>query len=529
MKPIVELTFSSDRPYADPFNEIEVSVEFCGPEGQKLIVPAYWAGGQAWKVRYAPKSAGTHRYRLICTDESNGSLHRRTGEFDVSEVPCKNPLYAHGTLRVAASGRYLEHADGTPFFWLGDTWWLGLCQRKGWGYEEFRWLAKDRIRKGYTVIQIVAGLYPDLPPFDPRGFNEAGYPWQADYARINPGYFDLADRRIQCLIEEGLVPCIVGAWGYHLPWLGVERMKKHWRTLVARWGAYPVIWCLAGEGSMPYYLSTQKEADKEFQRVGWTEIGRYVRSIDPYQRLLTVHPSPSAHETLTDVSILDFEMIGTGHGGWSAAPRNVEIAREAYGRVPPKPAVNCEVCYEGHMQTSWQGVQRFMFWTCLLSGAYGYTYGAGGIWQMNTREQPHGPSPHGGTYENTPWDVAAQLPGGQQLGLAKGLLLRYPWWQFEPHPDWVEPRWTPADYHLPYAAGVPESVRMVYIPARIYDWSGPCLREMERGVTYRAYYFDPITGQEYDLGTATADVQNRWQAPNVPLAQDWVLVLERAV
>src|SRR5205085_12453744 len=84
---------------------------------------------------------------------------------------------------------------------------------------------------------------------------EAGYPWQPEYTRINPAYFDMADLRIQYLAEHGLTPCIVGAWGYYLPLLGLDRMKQHWRNMVARWGAYPVVWCLAGEGTMPYYLS----------------------------------------------------------------------------------------------------------------------------------------------------------------------------------------------------------------------------------------------------------------------------------
>ena len=72
---------------------------------------------------------------------------------------------------------------------------------------------------------------------------------------INPIYFDMADLRIQWLVHSGLVPCIVGCWGYYLPLLGIEKMKKHWRYLVARWGAYPVIWCLAGEALMPFYLA----------------------------------------------------------------------------------------------------------------------------------------------------------------------------------------------------------------------------------------------------------------------------------
>ena len=32
-----------------------------------------------------------------------------------------NALYRHGILRPHKSGRFLEHADGVPFYWLGDT------------------------------------------------------------------------------------------------------------------------------------------------------------------------------------------------------------------------------------------------------------------------------------------------------------------------------------------------------------------------------------------------------------------------
>ena len=124
------------------------------------------------------------------------------------------------------------------------------------------------MRKGFTVIQIIAGLYPDMPPFDPRGANEAGYPWEAEYARINPAYFDAADLRIRYLVESGLTPCIVACWGYFLPIMGVPKIKKHWRYLVARWGAYPVVWCLAGEGTMPYYLSKNPKGGRGRAKAG---------------------------------------------------------------------------------------------------------------------------------------------------------------------------------------------------------------------------------------------------------------------
>ena len=33
-------------------------------------------------------------------------------------------LWDNGKLAVSENGRYLQHANGRPFFWLGDTCWL---------------------------------------------------------------------------------------------------------------------------------------------------------------------------------------------------------------------------------------------------------------------------------------------------------------------------------------------------------------------------------------------------------------------
>jgi hypothetical protein len=164
---------------------------------------------------------------------------------EVSPYAGDNRLFKHGPLRIDNARRHFEHADGTPFFWLGDTWWMGLCSRLRWP-DDFQTLTADRLQKGFTAIQIIAGLYPDMPAFDPRGANEAGFPWEANYTRINPAYFEMADVRIRYLIDSGLVPCIVACWGYFLPLMGVSKVKQHWRYLIARWGAYPVVWCLAG-------------------------------------------------------------------------------------------------------------------------------------------------------------------------------------------------------------------------------------------------------------------------------------------
>jgi hypothetical protein len=518
-----EWIFISAKPYADPFNEIELDVIMRGPQGSEQRVPAFWAGGNEWRMRYAADGAGRHTFVTACTDTANQDLHNRTGALDVGPYDGSNLLLRHGPLRVARDRRHLEHADGTPFFWLADTWWMGLTKRLRWP-TDFEGLTADRVDKGFTTVQIVAGLYPDMPPFDARGANEAGFPWAADYARINPAYFDMADLRIRHLVDHGVAPCIVGCWGYYLPILGMARTKQHWRYLIARWGAYPAIWCLAGEGTMPYYLAADKERDRAMQKHGWTELARYVRGIDPFHRPITIHPSASARNTVEDAAVLDFDMLQTGHSDRASIPNTVKLVTASRAASLPMPVIDGEVCYEGIMEQNRQEVQRFMFWACMLSGAAGHTYGANGIWQVNTAGQPYGPSPHGRSWGDTPWDVASQLPGSRQLGMAKALLMRYPWWRMEPHPEWVEPHWSSTNYVQPYCAGIPRELRIVFMPPM---WDAPKLVQIEPGVSYRAFYFNPATGKEYPAGTAAADPAGVWQPPIPPIFQDWVLVLER--
>jgi hypothetical protein len=518
----LEWSFTSARPYANPFQDVDVDVMVRDPDGVELRVPAFWAGGETWRARYSPAKLGAHTWRSVATDAANTGLHGREGTIAVTAYDGANPLYRHGAVHVAKDRRHFEHADGAPFFWLGDTWWMGLVKRLKWP-DDFQLLAADRARKGFTVVQIVAGLYPDMPERDPRGANEAGFPYDEGYSRINPAYFDMADLRIQHLASRGIVPCIVASWGYYLPILGVEKMKRHWRYLVARWGAYPTIWCLAGEGTMPYYLSKSPERDAAAQKAGWTEIARYVRSISAQRNPITIHPSSSARVTVEDPAVLDFDMLQTGHGDRESIPNTLKLVTTSYASSPVMPVLIGEVCYEGIQEASRQEVQRFMFWASILSGAGGHTYGANGIWQVNNPDEPFGASPHGRSWGDTPWQSAYQLPGSAQLGMAKSLLERFSWWRMEPHPEWIEPHWSEQNYMQPYGAGIPGELRIFYFPKT--SVVNHRVLALEAGVQYRAYWWNPVSGKETDLGTVGSAAEWRPQSP--PILQDYVLVLQK--
>lgn len=121
---MVELPLTAAKSYSDPFNQVQLDVVFTDPQGRELRVPAFWDGGNSWKARYASPLTGMHRFHTECSAKDDSGLNGIAGTVEIAPYTGKNPLYQHGPLRVAADQRHLEHFDGEPFFWLGDTWWM---------------------------------------------------------------------------------------------------------------------------------------------------------------------------------------------------------------------------------------------------------------------------------------------------------------------------------------------------------------------------------------------------------------------
>jgi hypothetical protein len=309
-------------------------------------------------------------------------------------------------------------------------------------------------------------------------------------------------------------------------------MKRHWRYLVARWGCWPVVWCLAGEATMPYYLSETKDLDRSELKKGWTELAAYLRAIDPYGRVVTIHPTQIGRDQVEDDGLLDVDMLQTGHGGASSVPNTVSRVVKEVGRAPAMPVIDGEVNYEGILHGTQAEIQRLGFWACLLSGAAGHTYGANGIWQLNGTGRAFGPSPHGANWGRTPWTEAMDLLGSAHLGFGKRLLDRYAWWRFEPHPEWTNRPAGPANYFMTYAAGIPGEVRVIYHYTPVFPYQGEKGRlrilDIEPDVPYRAFVFDPRSGEEHDLGAVKPNADRQWVVPLEPELTDWVLVMEAA-
>lgn len=506
---VTEVEVTSQKSYQNPFLDVTVDAVVETPSGNSLRVPAFWEGDSQWAFRYASAELGSHFWTLDCSDSNNADLHGLTGWIKVTPYRGENDLIRHGPVQVSAGRRHFSHVDGVPFLWLADTWWKGLSKRITW--EGFQELTADRARKGFTAIQIVCGPYPDEEMMEARWENEGGKPYtKKDFSVVNPQYFEFADRRIAHLVESGLVPVIVGGWGRPqgggrstLNQVGLPGFKRHWRHLIARYGAYPTVWVVGGEA---------KDAWGP-----WDELAKYVDATDPYQRPLTYHAPGHPRRAIKDNVAFDFDMVAIGHVGFKTAHETLELMKSSLAHEPKRPVLCGEACYEGHMQTNFQDVQRHLFWTFMLSGAAGHTYGAAGIWHAGIEGDAGHTGFKGQEYDFTTWREGMAYPGSTQVGLGKKLLEKFPWNRFEPHPEWVDKGC--------FAAGIPGDIRVIYQPRRdIYNWTGPLVKNLDPRVEWHAYYFDPATGRIFDQGIVKASDSFR---RNVPSPQDWVLVIER--
>jgi hypothetical protein len=542
---VAEWTIESRKAYANPFQDVDIDVVF-EKDGQKWRVPTFWRGGQKWTVRFAPPAPGIYSYSVQSTDAANAHLNGQRGRVTVTAYNGANQLLRRGSFRVSANKRHLEHADGTPFFWLGDTWWTGLSDRLSW--DGFKMLTSDRKAKGFTVVQLVGGLIPsneEKGPSDPGFCNEGGCVYDPQYHRINPQYFDYADRRIELLVDNEIAPAIVGAWRQMGREIGAEKLKKHWRYLIARYGAYPVFWIIGGEVTfLPRDTDTLdatlvKNARTEL--LAWEEVARYVRSVDPYRHPGAIHESnPPFHGGFQDLSLTDFDLIFPSHAGWPTVATGIAQLNLLYARKVTKPAVIGEIGYEGLGGEHLYDFQRMAFWLSMLNGAAGYTYGTIETAEAYTTSKPL----HRYRWSFATWEEAMQRPGSTQVGINARLLRQFPWQRFTPHPEWITPRgktlfettddvksvdvdvslaslaalekstrpqedqaptgaWQqrPGTFRAPYAAGIPNEMRVIYTPYMgVFQPGAPTVLNLEPNIEYRAYYWEPTLGIKIDLG-----------------------------
>ena len=526
---VIEWSYESNKVYEDPFNAVSVYAKIIVGNQKIFFLPGFWDGVQNWSFRFSYPERGNFQFETVCTDESNTGLHGKKGWIINKPYSGNNHLYLNGPIKISDDHRHLVQNDGKPFFWLADSWWHGMTTRLTWP-NDFKMLVADRKEKGFSVIQFAIGFPNDIPHFDMRGQNEAGDPWDSLYKSINPLYFQLVDRRIDWLVKQGIVPNIIGSWGYYMKWMGVTKFKKHWQYLIARYGAYPVIWTVAGEATLSWSGDQIEHQDNEIatQRQLWSVIAKFIKEGDPFKRIITIHPGPEIKDgktLLNDMTSIDMIMLQSGHSGFYSISGAIENIKDALFQYPDKPVLHGEVCFEGMQGTNRDDVQRILFWGNMLSGTCGYSYGADGVWQFNTADHPFGVSTKGNNWSNIPWETACQYPGSRQVGIGKKILEQIEWWRLKPANDNLIIR--DKSLNNAFCAEIPGELVICYLfqpPASLKDYT---ITALLPETTYHLVWYDPITGDRYDGNTVISTAQGYFQIPNAPLTQDWVLTLQK--
>ena len=328
-------------------------VTVADPAGNRRV-PTFVGVDGGVRVRVRTRLAGDYEI----SDDGEIIAHWRV---DHPEAPV-GPL-------LRASGRHLVDQSGDPFLWLADTWWFALCDRVSEG--ELAELAGRRIDQGYNVVQIVAGLLPEVDAYEDLGELDGVWPWTPDFTDVEPRWWAAAERRLDLIIEAGLTPAVVGAWSYYLLDMGAERMLRHWREVIARWSAYPIVWCVAGEAGLPHYHQLDEpglDAVVGDLSTGWRAITAEVSRMDGYQNLRTVHPCPafahfSSTDAIGDADDLDLVWLQTGHADRSSIPDSLAALDRELAAPHGLPVINSEVCYEGIAAGSSATLQRFLFFS----------------------------------------------------------------------------------------------------------------------------------------------------------------------
>ncbi|MBM3957484.1 MAG: DUF4038 domain-containing protein, partial [Gemmatimonadetes bacterium] len=290
------LESSCDR--ADPYAGVTVSVSYRGPGGRVVHGTAFWDGGRTYRIRCMFPEPGEWAWETRCSDPADEGLHGRRGVVLVSRYEGDNPLYRRGYLRVSESGRYLQHDDGTPFLWVGDTSWLAYVRAVQPEWERY---VDDRVAKGFTVL--VVSCTCSGGPSDQTDA-EGNSPFIGDGAtRWNPAFWSNFDKKVGYANDRGAVVVVTGvAWGERMHLASLEEVRAFARNLSAR---------LAFNFVILSPLQDWAEGSDEGIHLAGEEIHRAT----PYQ-LVTQHPKRRPMPELVlgyhTQPYIDFTSVQTG-------------------------------------------------------------------------------------------------------------------------------------------------------------------------------------------------------------------------
>jgi hypothetical protein len=430
-----------------------------------------------------------------------------------------------GPLRVSSDGRYLQHADGTPFFWLADTAWL-MTQKLN--RDEVKTYLENRRAKGFNVVQCCLVQF-----FHDKNFNGSPALIDRDLARLNvtPGndpadpaqydYWDHVDYIVETAAANGIYVAMTPMWRYS-PLPAAAQAVRYIEQLTARYRSRPnIIWVNGG--------SSRGGDDLDY----WNAAGAALKRHAP-DHLVTFHPFGRMQSSswFHQAPWLDFNMFVSGHRrydqdtqGKAYGEDNWRYVLEDLAKTPRKPTLDGESSFENTpqglhdpTQPYWGAadVRRYAWWS-VFAGAAGHTYGENSVRQVYLPTDRKGESGAKGFFLER-----LEAEGATQMKHVKNFILSRP----------VAGRVN--DQSL-VAGDEGEKYQRILVtrgPGWIaaYNYTGRnfTLRlNGSAGARFNASWFNPRTGEVTAVGSHPGTGTLSFNPPGEPApGNDWVLVLD---
>ncbi|MBO4443790.1 MAG: DUF4038 domain-containing protein [Bacteroidaceae bacterium] len=318
-------------------------------------------------------------------------------------------------LQVTPDGRFLRHADGTPFFYMGDTGWL-LPEKLN--KEEVCTYLDALQANGFNVTQVqtVCGV-PCTNAYGKQS-HPAGYDFSAVDAEGADGYWPHMDYIIREAEKRGIYVGMVCVWGGLVKrgLMSVDEARSYGTFLAERYKDSPnIIWIMGGDIQGDLYQAE------------WDTLATTIKRIDKHH-LMTFHPRgrTSSVDFYNDREWIDFNMFQSGHRRYNQRmgdanypiPEGTEednwrYVETAIRREPRRPVLDGEPSYEHIPQglrnpeePRWtaRDARRYAYWS-VFAGACGHTYGHNSIMQFHRESET---AAYGATIE---WIEALKAEG----------------------------------------------------------------------------------------------------------------------
>lgn len=521
-----EITLKSSTTHKNPYTDVEVWANFINSKNDTLKRPAFWDGGNTWKIRFAPTDInGIWSWTSFCDNQNDKGLHGKSGSListpnAESIIPMlnskSNQLIKNGPLKMSKDHRSVVQHSGKSFLVIADTpWAISFRATK----EQVETYANDRHEKGFNTALMMT-LQPDTKAKGPnernteQGFKRAFEDLSDGHInQINIEYFQYYDGIVQTLLNHEIVSVFQPVFhGYG--WKGLEVLGRtiepqeyvrYCKYLLARYGSNPAIWLLGG--------------DHNGKDPGILESGEMMQEWDCYAQPTGIHYNPCDdyladwadgenehcfhnNKSFQEKEWLDFQWAQTGHD----SKHLYHKVERMYDNLPTKAVANGEPTYEGMNDGKnglgwWQGEEAWM--QLMHGGTMGVVYGAATLWQWKVSQTEEGwPA---WTDQPTSWKEAMKMEGSKYVGLIgkilKGLDLTD-----------IEKLWDLAD-DQPLLA----KEGKLYI-SYLNEGGEITIKDLPTNLNY--HWVDPKTGEPKQIEKVTG---NSFKAPD---ENPWVLIIK---